>query len=93
MFKTGTTFAYRWKNIRYKKGWKNLLVALKVHFFKKIFYGVYFGLEALLKLRKDIMLASSSIPVGWRNILLSHYEKCLCQYFMLFLVISALEAK
>ena len=54
-----------------------------------------FGPEAL---REDMMLAISSLSVGCRNIVLllsfeRWYEKCLCEYFMLLFVVSAIEAK
>ena len=44
------------------------------------------------------MLAISSLSVGCRNIVLSlsferQSEKCSCVYFMLFFVVSAIEAK
>ena len=45
-----------------------------------------------------MMLAISSLSVGYRNIVLLvsfeiYSEKCLCEYFMLFVVVSAIEAK
>ena len=56
-----------------------------------------FGPEALLELREDMMLPISSLLVGFRNIELSHSsliqsKKCLCEYFTLLLVVSAIEA-
>ena len=57
-----------------------------------------FGPEALLELREDMMLATSSLSVGCRNIILllsfeRSSEKCLWEYFMLLFVVSAIEAK
>ena len=49
------------------------------------FQGILLGPEALLELREDMMLAFSSVSVGFRNIVVSlSFERCLCEYFMLF---------
>ena len=61
---------------------------LRNSFFKRnnILNGMLFGSEALLKLREDMMLAISFLSVGCRNVvLLLSFEKCLCEYFVLFL--------
>ena len=44
----------------------------EISFFKRnnILKGILFGLEALLELREDMMLAISSLSVAWRNIVL-----------------------
>ena len=40
------------------------------------------------------MLATSSLSVGCRNIvLLLLFERCLCEYFALLFVVSSIEAK
>ena len=57
-----------------------------------------FGPEALPELREDMILAISSLSVGCGNIVLllsfeRYPEKSLCVYFMLFFVVSAIEAK
>ena len=54
----------------------------------KILKNILFGPETLLELREDMMLPTSSLLVGFRQ-----SEKCLYEYFMLFLVVSAIEAK
>ena len=63
-----------------------------------ILYGILFGPETLLELREDMMLTISCLSIGCGNIVLSfsfegQSEKCLCEYFMLFIVVSAMEAK
>ena len=54
----------------------------------KVLKDILFGPETLLELRENMMLPTSSLLVGFR---LS--EKCLYEYFMLFLVVSAIEAE
>ena len=50
--------------------------------------------EALLELRKDMISATFSKLVGYRNIVLSHsFLRCLCEYFTLFLIVSSIEAE
>ena len=57
-----------------------------------------FGPLDLFMLRVDIILAISSLSVGWINIELLHWllrksEKCLWEYLMFFLAVSATEEK
>ena len=47
------------------------------------------GSETLLELRESMILAVSSLSVGCRI----SQEKCLCEYFMVFFVVSAIDAK
>ena len=101
--KTEATFKVlkcrRKKNQLWKRGWINLPIALKFHFFRRnnILQGILFGPDALLELREDMMLTISSWSVGCRNnvliLSLERSEKCLCEYFMLLFVVSAIEAK
>ena len=57
-----------------------------------------FGALELFMLRVDMILAISSLSVGWVNIEFLHWllrksEKCLWEYLMLSLAVSATEEK
>ena len=57
-----------------------------------------YGPEASSELREDMMLAISSLSVVCRNIVLPFSfarwsGRCLCEYLMLFFVVSTIEAK
>ena len=74
--------------------WKNTSNERKVEQIWQYSYSILFWTKALLELREDIILATSSLLVGSRNIVLSHsFLRRLCEYFMLLLVVLAIEVK